>query len=194
MHRQTATATHCFRAASECGVFRKVPNAHREASGRFELGRALDQRGPEEAAVPLRAELDANFFNRIGETHLPEYLGVTILRVAEGVLEGSLLVRPQLMAPNGFLHAGSVVTLADTLAGYACVAHLPAEATGFTTIELKTNFLGTAREGTLIAEARAVHLGRTTQTWDATVWANESRSKPIALFRCTQLVLYVKRP
>jgi 1,4-dihydroxy-2-naphthoyl-CoA hydrolase len=96
-------------------------------------------------------------------------------------------VRPELLAPHEFLHAGAVVTLADTAAGYGCLASLPAGAASFTTIELKANFLGTAREGRLLCEAVRVHGGRTTQVWDATVWHD---GKTIALFRCTQLVLY----
>ena len=95
------------------------------------------------------------------------------------------------MAPNGFLHAGSVITLADTSAGYGCIANLPEEATGFTTIELKSNHLGTTLDGTLDCVARPVHLGRTTQVWDATVTHRES-GKTLALFRCTQMILYAK--
>jgi 1,4-dihydroxy-2-naphthoyl-CoA hydrolase len=95
------------------------------------------------------------------------------------------------MAPNGFLHAGTVVTLADTLAGYGCKANLPSGAVGFTTIELKSNHLGTALEGTIVGSAKPVHLGKTTQVWDATVTRKET-GKTIALFRCTQLILYGK--
>jgi 1,4-dihydroxy-2-naphthoyl-CoA hydrolase len=95
------------------------------------------------------------------------------------------------MAPNGYLHAASVIALADTACGFACFAHLPEGAQNFTTIELKTNFLGTAKEGKLKAEARAVHLGRTTQVWDATVTSIES-GRQIAMFRCTQMVLWPK--
>jgi uncharacterized protein (TIGR00369 family) len=69
------------------------------------------------------------------------------------------------------------------------IVHLPQGATGFTTIELKSNFLGTAREGTIDCVATAAHVGCTTQLWDATVTHRES-GKTIALFRCTQLVLY----
>jgi uncharacterized protein (TIGR00369 family) len=91
------------------------------------------------------------------------------------------------MAPNGYLHAGTVVTLADTACGYGCVLSLPDGATGFTTIELKTNFLRTATAGTLACEARLVHGGRTTQVWDAVVRHDSART--LALFRCTQLLL-----
>jgi len=94
-----------------------------------------------------------------------------------------------LLAPNGYLHAGSVVTLADTCAGYGCLANLPKNATGFTTLELKSNHLGTAREGIVECIATPVHLGKTTQVWDAIV-LNKDSLKRIAIFRCTQLILY----
>ena len=95
------------------------------------------------------------------------------------------------LAPNGYLHAGSVITLADTACGYACVANLPQGAVNFTTIELKSNFLGTAREGVVACEAKAVHLGRNTQVWDALV-THVDTGKLIATFRCTQMVLWPK--
>jgi uncharacterized protein (TIGR00369 family) len=95
------------------------------------------------------------------------------------------------MAPNGYLHAGTVVTLADTCCGYGTFASLPEGAQGFTTIELKSNFFGSARDGTLVCVAKPLHQGRTTQVWDATVTA-EGASKPIAQFRCTQMVLWPK--
>ena len=99
-----------------------------------------------------------------------------------------LVVRSDLLAPNGYLHAGTVVALADTACGYGCFASLPEGGTGFTTIELKTNFVGTARDGTLECEATRVHAGRTTQVWDAVVRGGGGRA--LALFRCTQLILY----
>jgi uncharacterized protein (TIGR00369 family) len=102
---------------------------------------------------------------------------------------GRFDVKPHHMAPNGFLHAASVVALADTACGYGCARSLPEGAAGFTTIELKSNFLGTARDGAVECEARLVHAGRTTQVWDAEV-RSEGSARPIALFRCTQMVLY----
>lgn len=139
----------------------------------------------------LRPGFDANHFNGRSPGHLPGLLGVNILEVAQGRVVGELAVRKELFAPNGFLHAGSVVTLADTCSGYACVAHLPAGASGFTTIELKSNHLGTARDGTIVAEVVAAHLGRSTQVWDATVTHRET-GRLVALFRCTQMVLWPK--
>ena len=138
--------------------------------------------------MTLRAGFDAEAFNRLGREHLPEYLGVVVTGVEEGLLRAEMPVRQLLFAPNGFLHAGSVVALADTAAGYACVAHLPDDGSTFTTLELKANFLRAVRDGVLRCEARAVHLGRRTHVWDATVYGSDDE-RPIAVFRCTQLVL-----
>src|SRR6478736_9715814 len=98
-------------------------------------------------------------FNEFGAHNLPGYLGITITGVNGKEVRSELPVRRELMAPNGYLHAGTIVTLADTSAGYGCVANLPAGATGFTTIELKSNHLGTARDGTLDCVATACHRG-----------------------------------
>jgi 1,4-dihydroxy-2-naphthoyl-CoA hydrolase len=116
----------------------------------------------------------------------PALVGIEINEAADGHALGRLELRPEHLAPNGYLHAGAVVTLADTVCGFGCVGSLPDGARGFTTIELKTNFLATAREGELTCRARLVHGGRTTQVWDAEVTSGE---KTIALFRCTQLLL-----
>ena len=133
--------------------------------------------------------LNTDHFNQFGSQSLPGHLGIVITHVGPSEVRSELTVKPTLMAPNGFLHAGSVVTLADTSAGYGCISNLPAGANGFTTVELKSNHLGTARDGTVECTATAVHLGRTTQVWDAVVTHRES-GKTIALFRCTQMILY----
>lgn len=124
-----------------------------------------------------------------GVGKLPGLLGIELISVADGLLIAELKVREELLAPNGYLHAATVVGLADTMCGYGCISHLPEGAKGFTTIELKSNHLGTALDGTIYVEARPVHLGRTTQVWDAVVKHRET-AKTIALFRCTQMVLW----
>lgn len=129
--------------------------------------------------------------NKFGVTSLPGFLGIEITRVSEGEVAARIEIKPHLLAPNGFLHAGTVITLADTAAGYACVANLPEGANNFTTVELKSNHLGTARDGAISCVAKAAHLGRTTQVWDVVV-TNEANGKTIALFRCTQMILYPK--
>jgi len=133
----------------------------------------------------------ADPFNERGRGFLPGLLGIVFTAVEQGEVRSELAVRQDLMAPNGFLHAATVVALADTSCGYGCMANLPAGATGFTTVELKSNHLGTARDGTIECVARPVHLGKTTQVWDTIVSSRET-GRTLALFRCTQMVLYAK--
>ena len=124
---------------------------------------------------------------------LPGLFGIEMLRAEHGLAEGRMELRPEFMAPNDYLHAAAVVALADSMCGMGCIASLPEGMSGFTTIELKTNFIRSARTGdALRAEARLAHGGRTTQVWDAGV-TRESDSKDLALFRCTQYLLAVKR-
>ena len=122
---------------------------------------------------------------------LPGHMGLELIELGEGSAVMRCEVQPFHLAPNGYLHAGAVITLADTAAGFGCVANLPEGATGFTTIELKTNFLGTLLQGAMRAEARMLHGGRTTQLWDVDV-VSEDDGRALAKFRCTQLVLYAR--
>lgn len=123
--------------------------------------------------------------------HLPDHLGLEWLEARPGYVRGRFDIKPHHLAPNTFLHAASVIALADSACGYGCVISRPEGAANFTTIELKTNFLGTARQGGVGVEASLVHGGRTTQVWDAVV-KDETAGKTIALFRCTQMLLYPK--
>ncbi|HKH75323.1 MAG TPA: PaaI family thioesterase, partial [Rubrobacteraceae bacterium] len=127
--------------------------------------------------------------NNRGTGTLPGLIGIEILEVDEDRLTSRLALREELMAPNGYLHAATIVALADTSCGYGCFVALPENASGFTTVELKSNFLGTKHEGAISCEATLVHGGRATQVWDATV-SDEESGKKLALFRCTQMILY----
>jgi uncharacterized domain 1 len=127
--------------------------------------------------------------NARGEGYLPGLIGIEFTGLEPGRLTSRLALRPELLAPNGYLHAATVVALADTTCGYGTIVHLPDGAQNFTTVELKSNFLNTARQGVITCVATQLHGGRTTQVWDAQV-TDETSGKTIALFRCTQLILY----
>ena len=129
--------------------------------------------------------------NQRGAGKLPGHLGIVVTLATPQRMCAEFQVRPELMAPNGYLHAGSLITLADTMCGYGCLLNLPDGASGFTTVELKSNHLGTALDGTVLALATPVHLGRTTQVWDALV-RHEQSGRTLVLFRCTQMLLYPK--
>ena len=130
-------------------------------------------------------------WNAAGADYLPGLLGMRFTKVEPDEVVATLEVRRALGAWNGYLHAGTVTSLADTCCGYGTVRNLPAGATGFTTIELKNNMIGTAREGVVVCTARPVHLGRTTQVWDAEV-RRRSDNALIATFRNTQMILWPK--
>lgn len=137
----------------------------------------------------FRPEIDPEELLRRGRGRLPAFLGIEIVAVAPGKVTLRLPLRQEHLAPNGFLHGATVVALADTACGYGVLAHMPEGATNFTTVELKTNYLGTVREGSIVCDATPSHLGRSTQVWDAEV-RDEADGKRLALFRCTQMILW----
>ena len=132
-------------------------------------------------------ELTLAQLQEMGSSGFPGLLGIEFDEVGEGSSRARLALEEKHMAPNGYLHAGTVVGFADSACGYGCILNLPDGAIGFTTIELKTNFLRSAQTGTIDCEARLIHAGRTTQLWDATV--SDAEGRRMALFRCTQLML-----
>ena len=137
----------------------------------------------------LRDDVSIETLNQMGHEFLPGFLGVEMIELGEGFLKSRMPVKKLHFAPNDFLHAASIVALADTTSGYATIAHLPQGASSFTTIELKSNHLGTVKEGAIACMAVAQHLGRSTQVWDAVV-TDEARGHKIALFRCSQMILW----
>jgi 1,4-dihydroxy-2-naphthoyl-CoA hydrolase len=132
-------------------------------------------------------DISLEALDQAGAEYLPGLLGIEFDSFEDGVMRSRLPLEKNLFAPNGYVHAGAIVTLADTTCGYGCILSFPEGATGFTTIELKTNFLRSAQSGTITCEAQLAHGGRTTQLWDATVRDPDGRT--MALFRCTQLIL-----
>ncbi|MBX9953016.1 MAG: PaaI family thioesterase [Candidatus Obscuribacterales bacterium] len=135
--------------------------------------------------------MDVSGLNTRSKGRLPGLIGIEIVESANEKLVSKLDIRDELLAPNGYLHAASVIALADTTCGYGCVLNFKPDVASFTTVELKANFIGTARKGTIFCHAERIHSGKTTEVWDARVSDAES-GKLIALFRCTQMLLYRK--
>jgi 1,4-dihydroxy-2-naphthoyl-CoA hydrolase len=134
-------------------------------------------------------ELKSEEWQELGKTALPGHLKIKVHEVKEGFSRVSISIEDFHFAPNGYVHAGTIVSIADTACGYGCLASLPVGASGFTTIETKSNHLGSASSGVIEVVATAQHLGKSTQVWDAVATHN---GKTIALFRCTQMVLWPK--
>jgi 1,4-dihydroxy-2-naphthoyl-CoA hydrolase len=118
-------------------------------------------------------------------------LGIELVGEGEET-SARLTVRHDLIAGTGYLWAPVVLTVADALCAFGVSRHWPDDAVSFTTVEAKANFLGSAKEGEVVAgRATPLHLGRTTQVWDASV-TNESTGRAMAAYRCTQLILYAR--
>ena len=101
-----------------------------------------------------------------------------------------LTVTHPLIAGTGYLWAPVVIAMADALCAFGVSHHWPEGATSFTTMNCSSQFISSAREGDdVAATASPLHLGRTTQVWDATV-TNETTERLMASYRCTQLILY----
>ena len=127
--------------------------------------------------------------NQANVGKLPGHLGLTVLEVADGRVVGRLEVRDDLVAHTGYLLAGAVSSVADILCAYGVSTAWPEGANGFTTAEVKCNFMGTLTTGAGICTAELLHGGRTTQVWDAR-FTDEATGKLLAAFRCTQIILY----
>ena len=169
---------------SSSSVERPIKKAAHDHCGPRWIGcivRAINEETAEEKVANL---------NDFASAKHPGMVGIEILTCTKTEVTGRFVVTEPVVAGTGFLWAPVVITLADWLCAAGIGEHIDFEKAGFTTVELKTNFLGTAREGEAVfGRARPVHLGRTTQVWDVDV-VNESSDKTIALFRCTQMILY----
>lgn len=134
-------------------------------------------------------ELTPEVMNGWNEGGLPHLLGIVVTECAPGRVVGRLPVKPELIAGNGALWAPAIVALADTLCAYGVATRWPDGAIGFTTVELKCNFMGTVNAGAIVGTAEVLHAGRQTQVWDAKI-TREDTAKLLAAFRCTQMILY----
>jgi uncharacterized protein (TIGR00369 family) len=118
------------------------------------------------------------------------FLDLLGIEVESDRLAGRLTVTHALIAGTGYLWAPVVLSLADALCAFGVGSHWPEGASSFTTVEAKANFLSSAKEDEVVfGEASPLHVGRTTQVWDATI-TNETTGRKMAAYRCTQLILY----
>lgn len=138
-----------------------------------------------------RPKFTLDMLNERARDGLPGYLGIRFTELHEGEVKAELDIKSHLLAANGYLHAGSIVALADTTAGFGCMVLLPDGANNFTTTELKSNHLSAVREGVITCTAKPAQMDRHNQVWDMVV-ALKSTGKTIALLRSTQMILYPK--
>ncbi|NPU14659.1 PaaI family thioesterase [Bradyrhizobium sp. 83002] len=127
---------------------------------------------------------------RINSLKMPfaELKGVTFTEASAERVVAQMLVRPDLCTLHHTIHGGAIMALADSVGAAATVINLPEDAKGTTTIESKTNFIGGAKEGSVVtAIATPVHRGRRTQVWQTRIETDDGRL--VAIVSQTQLVL-----
>jgi 1,4-dihydroxy-2-naphthoyl-CoA hydrolase len=116
-----------------------------------------------------------------------ELMGVEIVEREKSRVVGRLTVRADLCTSGGILHGGAYMAFADSLGAVGGFLNLAAGART-TTLESKTNFLGSAKVGqTVIGEATPLHIGRRSSVWQTRVTSEEGRL--LALVTQTQMTI-----
>jgi 1,4-dihydroxy-2-naphthoyl-CoA hydrolase len=115
-------------------------------------------------------------------------LQIEILEASKDGIRGKMKVRAELCTGGSILHGGAIMSLADTLGAFGAMHVLPEGGKGTTTLESKTNFLGSAKVGeTVLAHCTPVHVGRRTSVWQTKISTEAGRN--VALVTQTQMVL-----
>lgn len=115
-------------------------------------------------------------------------MGVKITDANAETVHGELFVREDLCTTGGILHGGAIMAFADALGAVGAFMSLPDGATGTTTIESKTNFLGGAKQGSTVSgTAKPIKLGKRLSVWQTEISSEDG--KQVALVTQTQLVL-----
>ncbi|HET6970578.1 MAG TPA: PaaI family thioesterase [Phenylobacterium sp.] len=125
----------------------------------------------------------------MAETGMPfsDLMGVEIVERTKARVRGRLTVREDLCTAGGILHGGAFMAFADALGAIGGVLNLPAGART-TTLESKTNFLGSAPVGTVVeGEATPLHVGRRSSVWQTRI-TNEA-GKLLCLVIQTQMTI-----
>ena len=123
------------------------------------------------------------------ETGMPfaKLMGVEILERSPERVVGQLVVRPDLCTAGQILHGGAFMAFADALGAIGGFLNLP-PGTRTTTLESKTNFLGSAKEGTTVTgETTPLHVGRRSSVWQTKITSAEG--KLLALVLQTQMTV-----
>jgi 1,4-dihydroxy-2-naphthoyl-CoA hydrolase len=118
---------------------------------------------------------------------LARLLGIEIVEASAARVLARLMVRDEICTSGGILHGGAFMAFADTAGAIGASLNLgPGDNT--TTIESKTNFLGSARVGSVItAETLPIHVGRRSSVWQTRI--TNDAGKLLALVIQTQLVI-----
>ena len=112
----------------------------------------------------LSPEALAQWVDRHFDGTLMGHLGMQVIEVSKERAVVELPVHPGLTTPSGHIHAGSMVSLADTAATFAAMAvseRVVALDEMPVAVSISSQIVGNVQEGTLRAESTVAHPGRT---------------------------------
>ncbi|RFN58484.1 hotdog fold thioesterase [Marixanthomonas ophiurae] len=118
---------------------------------------------------------------------LMETLEIEFIDVTEDTLIAKMPVTPKVHQPDGVLHGGASVALAESVGSAAAFIFMDAEKVSIRGIEIAANHVKSVREGFVYAHAKVLHQGRTTQLWQIKI-VNEN-DQLVSLVKLTTLTL-----
>ncbi len=129
--------------------------------------------------------------NTITKGTLMETLEITYTDVGEDFLTAKMPVSSRVHQPDGVLHGGATVALAESVGSAASIVFLNTEEVFIRGIEIAANHVSSIREGDVFATARFLHKGRTTQLWDIKI--TDADGKLISQCKLTTISLPKKK-
>lgn len=103
--------------------------------------------------------------NEICKNTLMETLDITFVDIGENYVVGKMPVNAKVHQPDGVLHGGAMVALAESVGSLAAYMFIDYQKFSIRGIEISANHVKSVRSGFVFAKASALHLGRTTQLW-----------------------------
>ena len=125
--------------------------------------------------------------NDIRKNTLMETLEIEYIDVGENFLIARMPVSPRVHQPDGVLHGGATVALAESVGSAASYVFLDGQSFFVRGIEIAANHVRSIKEGWVFAKASIIHKGRTTQLWEIKITDEEERL--ISLCKLTTIAL-----
>ena len=118
-------------------------------------------------------------------------LGITFTKVSSGSICATMPVNSKTSQPNGFLHGGASLALAESLAGAGSYLIVDREKFNVFGLQVSGNHVSSTNEGILLAEAQIIHKGKTTHVWEVKI--TDESDKLISVVRVTNIVAEKKK-
>ena len=135
----------------------------------------------------FNANTPVELINQAIQYSLIGNLGIEITRIAEGEVEAEMVVSPKTSRPDGILHGGANLALAETMAGLGSLLLVDLEEFDVRGIQVNGNHTGVVKSGSVKAVAKIVHHGNQTHIWNVDVRNKEG--KLVSTARVTNMIV-----